>query len=87
MGQHNKALELGTQVYELLCKVLGEEHPDTLNALNDLAYIHFNLKEYKESAKIFHKLYNLRYKILGKNNPATKAALKNFINVYKASKK
>ncbi|MBQ3489443.1 MAG: tetratricopeptide repeat protein [Clostridia bacterium] len=39
LGDLEKAAEMFEKVYALFCKILGEEHPDTLSVQNNLASI------------------------------------------------
>ena len=50
VGEHQKALELTKKVYELNCKVLGEEHPNTRISLGNLESIY----DKQESGKKEH---------------------------------
>ena len=71
MGDYKKALELKEKVYALYCKVLGEKHPDTVTALNNLAITYGELGDYKKAAELFEKVYALLCKILGEEHPKT----------------
>ena len=37
LGDYKNALEVNEKAYALRCRILGEEHPDTLGSLNNLA--------------------------------------------------
>ncbi|MBQ3489037.1 MAG: tetratricopeptide repeat protein, partial [Clostridia bacterium] len=64
-----KALELNEKVYALQCKILGEEHPDTLTSLNNLATTYYQLGDLEKAAEMFEKVYALMCKILGEEHP------------------
>ena len=57
LGESKKALGLFEQCYVLMCKVLGEEHPDALRSLGNLAWTHMQLADYEKAACLLEKLY------------------------------
>ena len=59
------------KVYTLRCKILGEEHPDTLTTLNNLATTYYQLGDLEKAAEMFEKVYSLFCKILGEEHPDT----------------
>ena len=46
LGDYNKACELQNIVYNARKEILGENHPDTLNALSNLAVLYVSAKLY-----------------------------------------
>lgn len=56
--------------------MLGEEHPDTINSLEDIATTYIDLNKYWKGIKIHEKVYKLKCKVLGKNHPHIKDTLK-----------
>ena len=77
LGDYPKQLELNENAYELSCKVLGEDHPNTLTFLNNLAVAYWNLGEYQKGLKLNEKVYELRCKVSGEDHPETVNALNN----------
>ncbi len=61
---------------------LGPNHPDTLNALNNLACTYSDLGRYQEALELNQKVYALRCKVLGKEHPDALASLTNLANTY-----
>ena len=52
-------------------KTLGEEHPDTLTALNGLADTLSKLNRHIEALQIKKEVYEKRSKVLGQEDPDT----------------
>ncbi|MBQ9745460.1 MAG: tetratricopeptide repeat protein [Clostridia bacterium] len=66
LGEYKKSTDIYERVYELRCKILGAEHPDTLKALDNLAYTYFYIGNLTKAAKCFGILHDIRCKILEK---------------------
>ncbi|KAF2735904.1 hypothetical protein EJ04DRAFT_433983, partial [Polyplosphaeria fusca] len=70
-GRWKEAEQLGVQVMETRKRVLGDEHPNTLISMNNLA---FTLKEqgiYNEGIPLLEKCCRLRQQVLGPKHPDT----------------
>jgi tetratricopeptide (TPR) repeat protein len=52
-------------------KILGQEHPDTLQTMNNLANALHHQDKYKEAEKLYQQTLELREKILGHEHPDT----------------
>ena len=74
------ALEMRNTVYSARKEVLGEQHPDTLTALADLANSYSHLEEYKKANELQYIVYFARIEILGNKHPDTLMALANLID-------
>ena len=70
-------LELYEEVSEKSCKVLGEEHPDTLANLNNLAVGYGDVGNYEKSLELHEEVYEKRCKLLGEEHPDTLKSLHN----------
>ncbi len=79
---YKKALIWAQRKYDLLCNSLGEEHPDTLSALNNLAITYSYLDEYKKALEINEKVYTILCQILGEEHPETLNSLHNLASTY-----
>ena len=55
----------------------GEEHPDTLTALGNLAVTYGKLGDRRKALELEEKVYALRYKVLGEEHPDTRTARSN----------
>ena len=71
LGDYRKEAELEEKCYALHCKILGEEHPNTLTTLNNLAWTEDKLGNHARAFALQEKLYTLRCKVLGKDDPKT----------------
>jgi tetratricopeptide (TPR) repeat protein len=56
---------------------LGEEHPETLVSMNDMAQVLSDLGEYAEAEKMNRQTLKLRERILGKEHPDTLTSMSN----------
>ena len=77
LGDYKKAIELFEKVYKLSCKILGEEHPDTINSLKNCAYTYFYLGDIEKSLELFEKLCVLQCKTYGEQHRSTLTTLSN----------
>ena len=50
-------------------KMLGEEHPDVAQSLNNLAALYENQGKYDEAEKMFEESLAIRKKMLGEEHP------------------
>jgi hypothetical protein len=58
-------------VVEITKRILGQEHPDTLTSMNNLAYTWKALGRDKEALKLMEECVVLNIRILGTNHPDT----------------
>ncbi|KAJ6555646.1 P-loop containing nucleoside triphosphate hydrolase protein, partial [Mycena vulgaris] len=81
-----KRLENGEQLYLADLKyqksVLGENHPNTLRAMANLASIYHNLGKLKVAEELEVVVIEKRRKILGENHPDTLRAIGNLASIY-----
>jgi len=64
------------QVIETRKRVLGEEHPDTLLSMANLAYTWKSQSRNKEAILLMEKCSELQKQILGRHHPYTETSLK-----------
>ena len=76
-GRWKEAEELDVQVMELCKKVLGEEHPHTLNSIGNLASTYRNQGRWKEAEELGVQVMELRKKVLGEEHPHTSLSMNN----------
>jgi hypothetical protein len=67
--------------------VLGEEHPDTAQGLNNLAILCFHEGDFKEAALLMKRALAIDEKVFGKNHPRTKSARKNLEHIKRQKKR
>ena len=68
--------------YEETAKMLGEEHPDTLTALNNLAYSFDAVGNRQVALELHEKCYEARVRVLGEEHPDTLGSLSNLAGSY-----
>ena len=59
------------RTFYLRRKVLGEEHPDTLHSLNNVAMEHGMHGRSKSAYDLFIKTFDMRKRVLGEKHPDT----------------
>lgn len=74
--------QLTTFVYETRKKKLGEEHPETLKALGELAFFYIQAGNYKEALELLEKACESMSRVLGDEHPDTLRAYQNKVNIY-----
>ena len=75
LGQKERAIRIAEEVLTLRKEVLGENHPETLAALYDLACCQRRLRRHGIAALMFNNCHKLRNDVLG-NHPDTLRALR-----------
>ena len=68
-GDYIKEKNSYQELYDLFKRKLGEKHPDTLNALENLANSYSDLGDYNVALVMRNAVYNGRKEILGENHP------------------
>ncbi|KAH6629433.1 hypothetical protein C7974DRAFT_394464 [Boeremia exigua] len=56
-------------------RVLGDEHPDTLTSMHNLAYTLWSLSRHKEAIALMEPCFQLRQQVLGEQHPDTQSSL------------
>ncbi|KAI5815631.1 P-loop containing nucleoside triphosphate hydrolase protein [Pyronema omphalodes] len=83
LGRLKEAQRLDEKVLEVRRRTLGEEHPDTLRAMNNLAVTYTNMGErWKEVQELEEKVLEVRRRTLGEEHPDTLASMHNLANTY-----
>jgi len=77
LGVYESAEPLLQRSYELSLCALGESHPDTLVALDNLATLMTDCGRHAEAEPLFERLRALQERTLGPENPATLVTLNN----------
>jgi tetratricopeptide (TPR) repeat protein len=76
-GRYLASERLTRLIMETQGSKLGEEHPDTLVSMNDMAQVLSDLGKYAEAEKMNRRTLNLRETILGKEHPDTLTSMSN----------
>ena len=82
-GDFNNAEQLDVQVMDMRKKLLGEEHPDTLTSMANLASTYRNQGRWNEAEKLFVKVMDMRKKLLGEEHPDTLTSMANLASTYR----
>jgi len=67
LGKYTEAENLVMQVLDARNRILGVEHPDTINDMAHLAAIYWSLGKYREAEKLEMQVLDARNRILGVN--------------------
>ncbi|KEP50937.1 kinesin light chain [Rhizoctonia solani 123E] len=78
-SQQVKLLQPLPGVFEQL---LGEEHPDTLRSMNNLASTYSNLGRYDEAEHLEVKVLNARKRVLGDKHPDTLESMDDLASIH-----
>jgi hypothetical protein len=63
--------------------VLGQEHPDTLTSMNNLASTFWNQGRWKEAEELFVQVVETRKRVLGQEHPDTLISMNNLAWTWK----
>ena len=77
-----EALKWAERIYDFAVREYGEEHPDTLTPLNNIAYTYGELGDHKKALELYEKVYKLSCKIFGEEHPDTLTSLNNLSMTY-----
>ena len=76
-GQYIEAEQMYRQTLEFRMNVLGPEHPDTLESMNNLSLTLNSQGKYVEAKQIHRQTLELRMKVLGSEHPHTLESMNN----------
>ena len=74
-GYADEAEKFQIQVLDVRSRTLGEEHPDTMRAMGDLAISYRSLGKYADAEKLDVKVLDMRNRLLGEDHPDTITAI------------
>jgi tetratricopeptide (TPR) repeat protein/tRNA A-37 threonylcarbamoyl transferase component Bud32 len=66
----------------LLARVQGDEHPDTLTAMDGLGLVYFDEGKYTQAEALHSKVLEIRRRVLGEEHPDTLASMGNLAVTY-----
>jgi CHAT domain-containing protein len=75
-------LPLLQRALEIREKQLGPEHPDTVTALNNLAFVYWNMRRYQKALPLYQRVLEIHEKRLGPEHPEAAISLNNLAFVY-----
>jgi tetratricopeptide (TPR) repeat protein len=82
-GRWEEAEELEVQVMETRKRVLGEEHPDTLLSISNLASTYRNQGRWKEAEELGVQVMETKKKVLREEHPDTLTSIGNLASTYR----
>lgn len=68
---------------EMRQRVLGPDHPDCAQSLNNLAALHTERREYETAEDMYEKALDIRKKALSPDHPSLAYTLKHLAMLYK----
>jgi hypothetical protein len=80
-GQYRQAPMMYEQVLAGQRRVLGDDHPATLSAMNDLAAARHALGDFNGARDLYEQALGGRRRVLGDDHPDTLASLSNLAKV------
>jgi tetratricopeptide (TPR) repeat protein len=81
-GQYKKAVELYKQAMQSRKRVLGNEHPDTLSSMNNLASTYMNQGQWKDAEELQVQTMQAMERVLGNEHPDTLRIMDNLATTY-----
>ena len=81
-GKARDGESLFAMAFSFAREILGEEHPDTLLTMDDLAWSYQSLGRTKEAAEMQEKVLEVRRRILGEEHPSTLGTMDNLASSY-----
>ncbi|KAL2036638.1 hypothetical protein N7G274_010664 [Stereocaulon virgatum] len=82
-GRWKEAEELRVQVVEITKRVLGQEHPETLTSMSNLASTYRNQGRWKEAEQLEVQVAEIRKRVLGQEHPETLTSMSNLASTYR----
>ena len=79
---YEKSVYWAEKLYEYRRINYGEEHPDTLASLNNLAFAYGNAGNYEKQLGLNEKCYEVCKKVLGEEHPGTLSSMNNLASTY-----
>jgi tetratricopeptide (TPR) repeat protein len=83
MGLYPQALEQMERTVEIRRHALGDEHPDTLQSMNNLSVLYLDQGEAARAEPLLARLLEVRRRVLGEENPDTLTSMNNLAAAYR----
>jgi len=87
MGLYPQALEQLERTVAIRRQTLGEDHPDTLQSMNNMSVLYLQQGEAPRAEPLFEHILEVRRRILGEENPDTLISMNNLAAVYRTEGK
>ncbi|KAI5788781.1 hypothetical protein FPQ18DRAFT_262248 [Pyronema domesticum] len=78
LGKYKDAEKLNLKSLETRKRVLGDEHPDILISMSNLAHVLMNLSRTVEAIEMMQRAARLQNKVLGAEHRSTKGSYQTF---------
>ncbi|KAJ7913204.1 hypothetical protein B0H13DRAFT_2471036, partial [Mycena leptocephala] len=82
-GQYEEAEKVLLAALERRKQVLGDDHPDTLGSMGNLASIYHNLREFHKAQELGVEVLEKSKQLLGDDHPYTLQAMANLAMIYR----
>jgi tetratricopeptide (TPR) repeat protein len=86
-GRYTEVEENFVRVMGIRKRVLGEEHPDTLNSIESLTSTYWHQGRWKEAEELCIQVIGSRQRVQGEEHPDTLNSMHNLGSMYKSSGK
>ena len=86
-GNYRKAAKLYTKLLDILRSTKGEDHPATLNVMNDLASAYDSQGKYDEAEVLYKQCLDKYKAVLGEEHPDTLITMYNLGSTYNSQGK
>jgi tetratricopeptide (TPR) repeat protein len=81
-GRLNLAKKLQLQVMEERTRALGEDHPDTLRSMSNLANTYWSQGRFTEAEQLRAQILGTRERVLGEDHPDALTSISNLADTY-----
>jgi len=77
LAKYAQAEALHSQTLEIMRRVLGPEHPNTLGSMHLLAMVYIRLAKYAQAEALDSQTLEMRRRVLGPEHPDTLGSMNN----------
>ncbi|TRU11576.1 MAG: tetratricopeptide repeat protein, partial [Microcystis aeruginosa Ma_MB_F_20061100_S19] len=77
-GRYTEAEPLYLEALDLRKQLLGDNHPDVAQSLNNLAYLYQSQGRYKEAEPLYREAIKIATQVLGDNHPDSQTIMENY---------
>jgi tetratricopeptide (TPR) repeat protein len=81
-GKYNEAIPLAEKALAIREKLLGKEHPDVAQSLNNLAELYRVQGNYSKAEPLYVRSLAIREKVLSSEHPSVATSLNNLAGLY-----
>jgi tetratricopeptide (TPR) repeat protein len=81
-GKYSNMVAYAKEALEMYIRLLGNEHPNTLVAMNNLSLCYRDVGRLQEAVTLSEEVYELRKRILGDEHPHTLSSMNNLSACY-----